>query len=309
MEFEMTEICKIDGTEHKSFISLTRYIKKLGIVYKDYHDSYLKVDGEGVCPNCGNTTPFIKGRYRKFCNFSCSSYYIGKHHTPTHTEESKRKLSDSWKDRDPSWLLKRRKTIEEKYDMSYTDFKRKLWYDRFDNMSPEEIQNFHDKSVLNQGRAKSRKFKEYVLGENVVLIQGYENYVLDVICEFYSPNEIFVGRCKHKMVRYFDVDGTRRRYFPDIYLPDNVIIEVKCPYTLKNNLETTLLKMKYAYEQGYKPILVVWEKKIDIVEMCKKSLIETISSQAWNCPGRFRDYPYIGVGHKQTMLEVLGIQI
>lgn len=70
-----------------------------------------------------------------------------------------------------------------------------------------------------------------------------------------------------------------------------------------------MLKMKYSYDQGYKPILVIWEKSLEKVEMCKKSLIETISSQAWNCPGRFRDYPFIGVGHKQTVFEVLGIQI
>ena len=112
-----------------------------------------------------------------------------------------------------------------------------------------------------------------------------------------------------RSIRYLDEKNSQRRYFPDIYLPENVIVEVKCPYTLLNNLENTLIKMKCSFDQGYKPILVVWEKKLDKVEMCKKSLIETISSQAWNCPGRFRDYPFIGVGHKQTMLEVLGIHL
>ena len=305
----MTEICKIDNTEHKSFISLTRYIKKLGINFKDYYDEHLKSGTDGICPNCGKEPPFVKGKYYKFCNVECSSVYIGKNSKPNCTEDSKRNLSESLINRDNSWLDKRRKTIEEKYEMDYIDFKRKQWNERFERMAEEEIQSFYDKCVISQGRAKSKKFKTYFLGEREVLVQGYEPYVLDIIKDFYSIEQIFVGRTKEKMIRYLDEKNSQRRYFPDIYLPENVIVEVKCPYTLLNNLENTLIKMKCSFDQGYKPILVVWEKKLDKVEMCKKSLIETISSQAWNCPGRFRDYPFIGVGHKQTMLEVLGIHL
>lgn len=42
-------------------------------------------------------------------------------------------------------------------------------------------------------------------------------------------------------------------------------------------------------------------------EMCEKDLIETISSQALlSHEGRFNDYPFIGVGNKSMISEVLG---
>jgi hypothetical protein len=42
-------------------------------------------------------------------------------------------------------------------------------------------------------------------------------------------------------------------------------------------------------------------------EMCKNSLIETISSQDLAQQVRFNDYPFIGVGYKQMITEVLGV--
>lgn len=304
----MTEICKIDGTKHKSFISLTRYVKKLGFDFKEYYDNFLKQENEGVCPNCGGNTPFIKCKYRKFCDINCSAPYLGKLNKPTFNAESKLKLSNSLKSRDPVWKEKQTNTWIKNYG-SVFELKSRISRNRIDNMSKEEYDSFIETFILNQGKSKSKKFKEYILGETTILIQGYENFVLDILQKFYVPDEIFVGRSKDKMVKYIDENHISRRYFPDIYLPDNVIVEVKCPYTLINNFDNTMLKLKFSYEQGYKPILVIWETRSDRVEMCKKSLIETISSQAWNCTGRFRDYPFIGVGHKQTVSEALGIQI
>jgi hypothetical protein len=305
----MSEICLIDGTNHKSLISLRRYVKRFGMSPKDYYDTYVEPGVNHICPLCGMDTPFVKGKYRRFCDIKCSSYYNGKNYKPTFNEISKKKISDSWKNRDPDWIIKRRETIEKKYGVTYTEYKSNQWNVRLSNMTEKERVEFYDKAVSSQGFSKSRKFKEYQLGENTILVQGYEPCVLDILKTLYLPNDIIVGRNKNTMVRYIDSENKNRRYFPDIFLPDNVIIEVKSIYTLMNNLEETLIKMDASYKQGYKPILVVWEVKLDKVNDCKESLIEIISSRAWNTPGRFNDYPFIGVGHKQTMLEALGIQI
>lgn len=303
----MTEVCLIDNTEHKSIISLCRYLKKLGIANKDYYDAYLKSDGDGICPSCGMETKFIKFSYYKFCCNKCASAYnnSGKYER---TDETRRKISDSWSTRDSMWLEKRKETILERYGLTYIEFCSSQLIKRYDKISDDERIQFFDNIVSNQGFTKSIKYKSYMLGDKEVLVQGYEPYVLDILQEFYPPESIIVKRSKETMVRYIDENGKPRRYFPDIFLPDNVIIEVKSIYTLETNLENTLLKMKASYDMGYNPILVVWETKGERMEMCKKSLIETISSQAWNCTGRFNDYPFIGVGHKQTMLEVLGVQ-
>ena len=305
----MSEICLIDKTEHKSIVSLCRHLKKLGVKNKDYYDKYLKHGNIGICPNCGSETEFAKFSYRKFCNIQCSTTHNSQLPKQTMSEEVRNKISMSWKNRNDDWLIKTKNTIKEKYGMSYTEFKRMQFNKRLNDMSYEEKLDFYDKAVANQSFTKSVKYKSYMLGKEEILVQGYEPYVLDILQDFYSPIEIKVKRSKCNMVYYIGVDGKQHRYFPDIILPENVLIEVKSPYTLMNNLENTLLKMKASYEHGYKPILVVWELNSERMEMCKKSLIETISSQAWNCTGRFNDYPFIGVGYKQTVSEVLGIQM
>lgn len=301
--------CLIDNTTHKSVVSLARYLKKLGISNKQYYDRFLKTKLDGVCLNCKLSTVFAKFKYYKFCSVKCSSYYNGKKNCGIiRSDETKQKVSDSWQDRSPDWINKRKETIEQKYGMSYIDHKRKLWKDRFDKMVPEEITEFYDNCVSKQGFSKSRKFKDYQLGNRSVLVQGYEPFVLDVLLDYYHPEHIIVGRSKERMVKYVDEKGKIRRYFGDIFLPDNVLIEVKSTYTLEKNYLNTLLKLKASYEAGYKPILIVWNNKMPQMEMCKKELIETISSQAWNCTGRFNDYPFIGVGCKQMAFEALGIQ-
>lgn len=43
------------------------------MTYKDYHDAYLKKEGEGVCLTCGGETAFLKGNYNQFCSIICTN--------------------------------------------------------------------------------------------------------------------------------------------------------------------------------------------------------------------------------------------
>jgi csr/mutH/archaeal HJR family nuclease len=69
------KICKICGRELKDNVGLSLHIKYgHKISQKEYYDTYLKKEGEGLCRECGRPTSFIlisKG-YHRFCCDSCA---------------------------------------------------------------------------------------------------------------------------------------------------------------------------------------------------------------------------------------------
>lgn len=86
------------------------------------------------------------------------------------------------------------------------------------------------------------KAKEYKLGRRQVSVQGYEPQALDLLQRRYSPVQIVVG--KEVPIFEYPIEGRTRRYYPDIFIPDeNRIIEVKSTFTLCSN-SATLSKIK-----------------------------------------------------------------
>ena len=308
--------CKIDNFECKSTSGLVRHLRKVGIDPKKYYDEYERKEGEGICPTCGKETPFVKFAYRTYCDISCSVDDISRRCTgikKTLSDEDLKKKSKlhSKSSYTPEEWKKRQKRCKasfiERYGVSREEFLRQSTTNYYDSLTPEEKLQRDMLALIAQDKSpnKSKKYKEYDLFGEIVNVQGYEPFVLDVLKKLYNKGEIVVGRHKDKIIRYVE-NGKTRSYFPDIFLPENVIIEVKSRYTLLNNLENTMLKMKAALNSGYKPLLVIWEPKSqDSIEQCENDLIETISSQVWRYPERLNDYPFIGVGHKPTVSEVL----
>lgn len=301
-------ICLIDSKEFMSKAAFWRHIRnKHGLVPKEYHDNYMKGPGDGVCLHCHQETYFDASSYRRFCGVKCSSAFNGFARRGREIpQETRDKLSRANRERDPEWLCRRRKTVEERYGMTYEEHKRLIWNERFSKMTPEQVKEHYDKTVLAQGTGRARyKFKEYHLNGKTVNVQGYEPQVLDVLKKIIPEEQIYVGRSKEKMFRYVSEDGKEHRYFPDIIIDElKLVVEIKSPYTLSTEGRNIIQKMDSAKEAGWNTILCVWEPKQ--MEMCEKDLIETISSQAWSDTGRFNDYPFIGVGYKQAITEVLG---
>ena len=168
-------ICKLDEKEFETSTGLWWYIKReFGMTTKEYYDKFLKNPGDGICLCCGKNTYFEKSKYRKFCDIKCSSGFnrrslIGREVSG----ETREKLSSANRKRDPSWKEKRRKTVEERYGMTYEEHKRILWEKRFSVMTPEQIKEHYDKTVLAQGSGRARyKFKEYILNGKPVNLQG-----------------------------------------------------------------------------------------------------------------------------------------
>lgn len=294
---------ELNGKYFKTLSGLVRSLRKLGIDSKTYYDRYIKKENEEFCDFCHKEMKFSKFHYPKFCNHKCySDYYHGIPKGPM-SDETKQKLSKAWESRDVEAMhAKRVLTIEAKYGIDFKSFKRNQFNIRLQNMSEEEHEAFYDKATSSR-HGNGYKFKKYILNGEEILIQGYENIVLDLLKKYYDESSIKSGR-NIGFIRYIDSTGKKRRYFPDIVINDNILIEVKSSYTLSTDKEI-LSKLKAANAAGYKVLLCVLDVKQ--IEMFEKDLIETISSQVLKCEERFNDYPFIGVGYKQKITEVLGI--
>lgn len=95
--------------------------------------------------------------------------------------------------------------------------------------------------------------KEYIwkTGE-ISIVQGNEPIVLKEL----EDKGYFFCDVKTSQIDmpqfWYDFEGKRRRYFPDIYIPkENLIIEVKSEYTLKLNSEKNKLKFESVKLAGY----------------------------------------------------------
>lgn len=299
--------CDLDGKCY-SRMGIVRIIKKFGINTKDYYDSHFKEDGEGICLNCGSPTKFHKFKYYKFCNIKCASKYNSLHRNNwKNLDENQRKLRAK-KMIETRYINHTKEEIEEKRVKTllentgfnnyseWISFHKKNYYK---SLSSEEYNELFDKITSSRNQYK---YHMYTLNGKQVRTQGYEKYVLDVLVDIVDNSLIEVD--SKRSIRYKDENGKCRRYYPDIFI-NNILIEVKSPYTLKLHKDNVLLKMNASYEAGYLPLLVVWEPEES--EMCKNSLIETISSQNLSQKIRFNDYPFIGVGYKQMITEVLGV--
>lgn len=306
-------INQLTGKEHSTQAGLSRTFRKLGYTPQMYYDEFLKQDSEGCCLLCGNQTKFRHFKYNKFCTLKCSNNYnqngkkMWNDLSDTDRQDVKSRLSESSKKSHPKggeWLEKRNQTIIDRYGITELELHQKHFIQRLSDFTPEEHIAFYDKAT-SASRKAGVKFKQYSLNGELINIQGYENLVLDVLKKHIPENQIQAGR-NLGFYRYMSVSGKERRYFPDIRI-ENYILEIKSPFTLGRDLDL-LNKMQSIIDANLIPLLVVWEPKQ--MEMCEKDLIETISSQAplkfW---GRFNDYPFIGVGYKQMIAEVLGTQL
>jgi hypothetical protein len=99
------------------------------------------------------------------------------------------------------------------------------------------------------------QFKNYILpsGE-LIKIQGYENFALDILFKEYSENDILVSNSdirSHLGVFNYMYEDKNRTYLPDIYIKSsNKIIEVKSKWTYELEIEKNILKRKSCIDNG-----------------------------------------------------------
>ena len=69
-------ICEHCNKEFNSYRSLVKHLKHKNITSKEYYDTYIKTNTDGICISCGKLTNFIsiKLGYRKCCCSSCGAH-------------------------------------------------------------------------------------------------------------------------------------------------------------------------------------------------------------------------------------------
>ncbi len=110
------------------------------------------------------------------------------------------------------------------------------------------------------------KLKEYKLPSgNIIKIQGYEDFALDMIFLKYKEEDISISyydiKAEIGILNYL-IEEKKRMYIPDIYIkPENKIIEVKSEYTYNLELEKNLLKKEACIQIGLNFEFWVFDKK------------------------------------------------
>lgn len=110
----------------------------------------------------------------------------------------------------------------------------------------------HPETFFKQ-RSNMRKFKDFLMPDGTkVKLQGYEHFELKNLLVEYNINEIIINNADMPEIWYIGEDNKSHRYYPDFYIPkDNIIIEVKSPYTLKIELVMNKLKRNRCLEMGF----------------------------------------------------------
>jgi len=110
------------------------------------------------------------------------------------------------------------------------------------------------------------KRKPYILGNETVLIQGYENLSLDkLISESIPISEIKVKIVDKPRILYL-WNGKEHWYYPDCYLSNsNTIVETKSDWTWKSCFEKNQEKIKSSQNYGYNVRVIIWNGKKELV--------------------------------------------
>jgi hypothetical protein len=166
---------------------------------------------------------------------------------------------------------KREKTNLEKYGVvqyfSSSDSKEKNKITCMEKYGVEYA--MQDPSISQKSFKNSYLTKKYTFPSgNIIDIQGYENYGLDILINKEKINEedIITKRIDVPKLWYYSKEKNHR-HFVDIYIKSqNRCVEVKSTWTFKKNKEEVLLKQKSAQNLGYKYDIWVFDEKGELVE-------------------------------------------
>ena len=111
--------------------------------------------------------------------------------------------------------------------------------------------------------------KQYTLPSgNIINIQGYENYGLDILInkEKINEDDIITNRTLVPKLCYL-YDNSEHRHFVDIYIKSQKrCVEIKSIWTFQKNKEKVFLKQKSAIDLEYKYDIWIFNKDGILVE-------------------------------------------
>lgn len=145
-------------------------------------------------------------------------------------------------------LIKTFGSLENAYKEKHERAK-KTFVEKYGVENPQQNPEIHEKTQKNR-----YNFKEFKMPSGkIVKVQGYEDKALNYIFNnsIYSEDQIELRR-KEMPEIWYDDNGVKRRYFPDIYIEsENKIIEVKSIYTMESNIDTNNNKKYACIDNGY----------------------------------------------------------
>lgn len=102
------------------------------------------------------------------------------------------------------------------------------------------------------------RYHDYTMPSgNVVRVQGYETYALDWLLQRHSEMDILVSKGQVPSFNYVKNNGVHR-YFPDAYVvSENLVVEVKSEYTLRQHSDVTCAKLNAVFQAGYRVLLLI----------------------------------------------------
>ena len=104
---------------------------------------------------------------------------------------------------------------------------------------------------------------------NEVIVQGYENFALDILLNNYKEEDLILKRADIPEIWYLDLyePSKIRRYFPDIYIPkENLILEIKSTWTFEKDKQEVFAKKKAVQYLGYDYEIWIMTSKGDIIK-------------------------------------------
>jgi hypothetical protein len=123
------------------------------------------------------------------------------------------------------------------------------------------------KGVFDKNRYYQKK--DYVLPSGIVVkVQGYEDKCLTLLLESYNENDLLINPNLPPI--YYEENGKKHRYYPDIYIPkENFIIEVKSKWTYDSQYKwyhTNLLKRQACIDSGYNFKFMIFDKNGNLLD-------------------------------------------
>ena len=111
-----------------------------------------------------------------------------------------------------------------------------------------------------------KKRKEYMLSTGEVIhLQGYEPFGFDFLKAKYQENQIQY-RKKDMPELWYNWQKKTRRYYCDFFVADdNLVVEIKSPFTLSRDLDIVKQKILSAQTKGYKVLLLVFDRHGQVV--------------------------------------------
>jgi hypothetical protein len=111
--------------------------------------------------------------------------------------------------------------------------------------------------VMEKTQQNAKKYKEFKMPSgNIRKVQGYEPFALADLLKIYTEEQIKTDRTDIPAIQY-KVDGKKKKYFPDIFIPhENKIVEVKSTWTYDCKTDNIQLKKDATEDEGF--IYEIW---------------------------------------------------